>query len=51
MMFVPFDIHDLVNHNGAITVYKNSIKTIARSFESAIKNIPIGRILIDASVN
>lgn len=49
MYFVPFDIHDLVSHNGAIAVYKDAVKTIARSFESSIKNISWGRIFVNAS--
>lgn len=49
MYFVPYDIHKLVNHNGAIAVYKDAVKTIARSFESSIKNTPWGRIFVNAS--
>lgn len=51
MIYVPFDIHSLVNHNGAIAVYKNSLKTIAQSIESAMKNIPFNRMIINWVIN
>ena len=51
MIFVPTEIHSLVKHNGAIAVYKDSLKMIDFSFSSALKNIPWGRWAVGAAAD
>lgn len=39
MYFVPTEIHSLVSHNGAIAVYKNSIKTVSENMTAFLSNL------------